>query len=101
MLDALKPIHETILKIPWETRPTDGRLQVHIIRELQKEFVNLIEPFQAEPVFPRISKRIHVSNMTKSCRNLEEAELSARRLWDPQNVMAKYVHDEGRTVLQR
>ena len=82
---------DTKLELLGETSPTDGTLQVYIMRELQKELGTLIEHFRIQSIVARIFRRIHESNVTKACENLEEAEKSARKLWDQHNTMFKRI----------
>ena len=71
-----------------------------VIRELQKELVTLIEAFGLQPFFVKIFQRIHESNMTKTCGNLQEAEESVRKIWDLHKQMVKFIYFEGKIILQ-
>ena len=65
-----------------ETRPSDGRIQTYIVRELQKEMAHLTDSFGVQAVIVVAFNRIHESNMTKACTDNTEAEAMARKLWE-------------------
>ena len=100
-LEASRGRWETLLEVLGETRPADGRMQVYIIKELQKELIALVKALGIQSVFTMVFSKIHESNMTKTCRDLQEAEESAKKIWELHKQMVKFIYYEGKIILQR
>ena len=100
-LEANRGRWETLLDVLGETRPADGRIQVYIIKELQKELIALVRALGIQSVFTIVFSRIHKSNMTKTRRDLQEAEESAKKIWELHKQMVKFIYYEGKIILQR
>ena len=92
---------DTLIEIFKETRQTDGRLQVYLVREFQKELVEMVKSFGLQKAFKEIFVRIHQSNMTKACSNMEEAQSAAQRIWKLHGTMVRFKSYGNKVILIR